>query len=193
VDEIDTKVSRSQNGPMPHVGKWTLRRAVPEDATAVAAVHVASWREAYRGIVAESFLDAMLVSDRAGRYTFGLDGPDDPRTWIALNAQDIVGFVTTGPSRDENVVASGEIFALYVAPSYWRSGAGTLLMGKAEEELRAHSWQRAALWVLEANDQSRAFYEAQGWRADGTTDHVAIGEQFVAKVRYQKQLSPRRG
>lgn len=136
----------------------------------IAAVHVASWREAYRGIVAVDFLDAMVVSDRARRYTFGLDGPNDPRTWICLDDGDVVGFVTTGPNRDENLVSAGEVLALYVTPCYWRSGAGTMLMGKAEEELRSGGCRSAALWVLEANDRGRAFYEARGWRTDGATD-----------------------
>ena len=26
------------------------------------------------------------------------------------------------------------------------------------------------LWVLEVNDRARAFYEAQGWGADGATE-----------------------
>jgi GNAT superfamily N-acetyltransferase len=103
----------------------------------------------------------------------------------------VVGFVTTGPNRDGRLVAAGEVLALYVAPWDWRSGAGTMLMGKAEEELRADGCHRAALWVFEANDRGRAFNEVQGWRADGAADTVSIGDQALAEVRYQKEFGAR--
>jgi hypothetical protein len=41
-----------------------IRRASQSDARAIAEVHVASWRETYRGIVPDAFLDALSVAER---------------------------------------------------------------------------------------------------------------------------------
>jgi hypothetical protein len=42
-----------------------VRRAVVEDAEAIAAVHVASWRAAYRGLIDQEVLDRLSVEQRA--------------------------------------------------------------------------------------------------------------------------------
>ena len=43
----------------------TVRSARPGDAEAIAQLHVASWRVAYRGIVDDAYLDALDVGARA--------------------------------------------------------------------------------------------------------------------------------
>ena len=46
---------------------------------------------------------------------------------------------------------------------------GKLLLARAVDELRAAGADAATLWVFAANAPSIGFYEAQGWRPDGTT------------------------
>ena len=41
-----------------------IREATPDDARAIAEVHVASWRWAYRGDLPAEFLDGLSVDDR---------------------------------------------------------------------------------------------------------------------------------
>ena len=45
----------------------------------------------------------------------------------------MVGFVSIGDSRDET--GKGELFAIYVLPDAWGSGAGSALMSAALEAL----------------------------------------------------------
>src|SRR3954451_25008746 len=41
-----------------------IRRAVPSDAPALAAVHVRAWQAAYRGMMSDDLLDALDVGER---------------------------------------------------------------------------------------------------------------------------------
>lgn len=41
------------------------RVAHPADADAIAGLHAASWRENYRGILSDAFLDGEVEADRA--------------------------------------------------------------------------------------------------------------------------------
>jgi len=41
-----------------------IRPATPEDARAIAEVHVASWRYAYRGLLPDDVLDRLSVEER---------------------------------------------------------------------------------------------------------------------------------
>ncbi len=60
-----------------------IRPAAPGDALAVARVHVRAWQEGYRGLLEQSYLDALRPEDRASRYTFGSTAPDAPATFVA--------------------------------------------------------------------------------------------------------------
>lgn len=52
-----------------------LRRAVPGDEQAVAAVHVGSRQVAYRGLLPSDLLDRLDAAERAKHYSFATDAP----------------------------------------------------------------------------------------------------------------------
>ncbi|HWH21210.1 MAG TPA: GNAT family N-acetyltransferase [Solirubrobacterales bacterium] len=165
---------------------------------AVAEVHVRSWQEAYRELMPGEFLAALDPSDRAGTYTFEAGG-DGPTTVLAVASADevgragdeddpsltnsgevrpgsssspvepVLGFVTFGPSRDEDAVGMGEIYALYVDPSRYEGGLGRMLMAHARQRLKEQGFEAAVLWVLQGNERAASFYEREGWEPDGAT------------------------
>jgi Acetyltransferase (GNAT) family len=64
------------------------------------------------------------------------------------------------------VVSPGWLRSLFVRASEWGSGAGSALHDEAVELLEKEA-AGASLWVLEENEQARAFYEHRGWCYDG--------------------------
>ncbi|HEX7491314.1 MAG TPA: GNAT family N-acetyltransferase, partial [Candidatus Limnocylindrales bacterium] len=166
---------------MPKPTTFSLRRATSADAPAVAAMHIRSWQVAYRGIVPDAHLDGLDVATRAARYDFDAAAPGAPETWIAVDGDEVVGFVTVAPSRDEDLPGLGEVCAVYVAPERWRSGAGSALLAQAEALLaqaeallRDAGFNEAHLWVLEGNNRARRFYERVGWALDGARKVIEI-------------------
>jgi ribosomal protein S18 acetylase RimI-like enzyme len=99
----------------------------------------------------------------------------------------IVGWVAYGTCRDPDRAGPryGEIFACYVHPDWWRKGTGRLLMGHAIDGLVRSGRDDISLWVLEANDRARRFYEALGFAPDGTRKLVNFGVP-VPEVRYRR-------
>ncbi|MBS1677788.1 MAG: GNAT family N-acetyltransferase [Actinobacteria bacterium] len=151
-----------------------LRDARPGDEPAVADLHVRTWQDAYRGLIAAEFLDALDPRERAARYTFAAGDPTAPTTVLAVEAGEdgdeaIAGFATFGPCRDEDAPGLGEVYALYVDPDRYRGGVGRLLMAEARRRLHEAGFTDAILWVLQGNDRAARFYEGEGWRPDGTT------------------------
>jgi ribosomal protein S18 acetylase RimI-like enzyme len=185
-DDVAPGADSENNGVVSDDDPLTMRRAQPGDALDVAAVHIASWQVAYRGLVSSEFLDALDVDERASRYDFGERGPE---TWIATQDNVVVGLLTLGRCRDGDHADAGEVWGLYVAPTIWRSGIGTRLLAKGEELLAQRDHTEATLWVLEGNAQARHFYERAGWRFDGTRQTVPIGGRDLSEVRYVKILS----
>jgi RimJ/RimL family protein N-acetyltransferase len=58
---------------------------------------------------------------------------------------------------------------LYARPEHWGRGLGRELHDEVLSRLRKGGSTRCHLWVLEANDRARRFYERLGWRENGTT------------------------
>ena len=77
--------------------------------------------------------------------------------------------------------------ALYVVPELWGAGVGPLLHDRAVELVRRSGARSAHLWVLEANQRARRFYERRGWRENGRT-HVVPYPPNPVDVGYTLEL-----
>lgn len=170
-----------------------IRRARPADARAIAEVHVATWREAYRDLLPQELLEALSVDRRADFWQSQLDvTPADLLPWVAESNGDLSGFVHSGPSRDADATpAIGEVYAIYVLPECWDQGVGRDLLRHAERDLAARGYSEARLWVLADNARARRFYEKAGW-SSGATRTDTIGDIEVEEVRYDKVLETSR-
>lgn len=146
-----------------------VRLARAADAAAIAEVQVASWQAAYRGLVPASRLAAFTVPARTAAWRRSLADPGrDARTAVFEDAGDVLGFATSGPSRD--LRGWGEIWALYVAPTAWGRGVGSALFADAIHALARRDLPRVMLWVLDGNARAIAFYEGNGLSLDGARD-----------------------
>lgn len=169
---------------------WFLRHATSADARAMATMHIRAWRAAYRGLVPDAHLNSLDLEARAARYRLDPAGPSDPEVWLAVTEAEgvVIGFVMTGPCRDDDLPEAGEVWSIYVDPERWRGGVGTALMADAVARLERAGYLRAVLWVLTGNERARRFYEASGWRPDGATKTVSIGGQPTGETRYGRDL-----
>ena len=161
-----------------------VREATVDDARAIETVRVHGWRVAYRHVFPAAALDALPVDETRWRHRLA----EPPPGWAIVVAEDegaVVGFAATGPSRDGEAI--GELYAIYVDPSRWSAGAGRALLARAEREL-AREHAEATLWVLEANDRARRFYELAGWLPDGAVKTEERLGVRATEVRYRKRL-----
>jgi GNAT superfamily N-acetyltransferase len=165
-----------------------LRPAQPEDALAVARVHVRSWQAAYRTLLPDDYLDQLRPEDRAPHYDFTTRDPQKPYTIVAAEDGIIQGFATAAPSRDSDLPSHGELYALYVDPDYWNQGMGIALIAAARTHLVQSGFQRALLWALTGNLRAERFYQRNGWTTDHHHRKVALWGVDVEEVRYLCQL-----
>lgn len=165
-----------------------VRRAQVDDAHAIAAVHVRTWQAAYRGQVPDAILDGLSVEQRTRSWSqiIARSMPPAAGAFVLEDDGEVCGFVHIAPSRDEDAgEEAGELTAIYVAPEFWGSGGGALLMECALAGLREAGCSEATLWVLDANVRARRFYESRGWTPDGAVK-VDQREGFeLHEVRYR--------
>ena len=138
-----------------------IRTARAEDAGPLALCHLACWREAYTGMVDPDRLGALLaaVDARTERWRSILGG--DHGTLLAEDRGEVVGFVSVGPARDEELDLTTELYAIYGRQAYWGRGLGHRLIMAALGD--ADSF----LWVFRENARARGFYARHGYRPDG--------------------------
>jgi GNAT superfamily N-acetyltransferase len=163
-----------------------LRPATPDDADALERIRIRGWQVAYRHVFPCAELDAMPIDSSRWREWLTAGFEHGHACVVAEDDGSVVGWATFGFALDPDD-RYGELRGLYVDPDRWGRGAGRALLEHAETEL-ARSWDEALLWTLEDNPRTRRFYEAAGWRFDGTT---GVLEKYGVKapiVHYVKRL-----
>ena len=142
-----------------------IRPARPEDAPAIARVHVTSWHETYPGLVPGWEIAARTYADRLALWTRALGKPS-PGTaaFVAESNGAVVGFSLAGPQRTaalRDLGHTGEVRSLYVLRAAQGRGLGRGLMSAMLDGLAERGHGSAALWVVTANPAAR-FYERLG-------------------------------
>lgn len=136
------------------------RRAVSADAFGISAVHDASWRHAYTGLIPHKALDTMVRRRDPKWWARAIR--NSTRILVMENAGQIVGYTTLGPNRVSALPQQGEIYELYLLPEYQGVGLGKKLFLAAREELGLIGMRGAVVWVLEDNTPAMQFYRNAG-------------------------------
>lgn len=159
---------------------FSIRPARRIDAEAIAAVHVASWKETYRGIMPQRFLDARTVKDRTliWEMTLGQLGRGQVFLLAEEDAGGVVGFVYGGPARDRCFGPDGEIYAMYLLRRCQGLGLGRELFEACRQGLETAGLKGMYLSVLRLNP-SRGFYLKMGGYPAGSGEIVRGGKLLV--------------
>lgn len=139
-----------------------LRPMRAEDIVVVTALHVASWRTAYRGIFTDAYLDTAADVERRAHWTRRLEtlAPTHAGVIAELDGEP-AGFLYLIADADP---ARGTLLDnLHVAPGARGAGLGRQLLSRAAAEIAARHWPAGLhLWVFDANAGARRFYERHG-------------------------------
>ncbi len=140
--------------------------AGPDDAEALAQLHVAAWRESYRGLIADSFLDRMSVPAHAARFHRSLVRPGEhDATLAAANRDGLTGYAAGGPSRTRQA-GQAEIHTLYVRLAAQRRGLGQRLLVGMARVFADQGARSLMISTLRDNLPARRFYEHLGGQAE---------------------------
>ena len=134
-----------------------IRPATVADADAIAALHAASWRSAYRGIFKDEHARPVARWRASGALAgkLGAMAPND----TVLIAGD-VGFIAVWAKGDPGFGAY--IDNLHVRPDRRSGGLGRRLLGAAMQRVAARGERRAYLWVFDDNTRAIDFYRRLG-------------------------------
>jgi len=163
--------------------------AAPEDARAVAEIHVDTWRVAYASIVPADYLASLSVERREAMWRECI-ATGVPELLVVKEAGVVQGWLSFGQRRDEgSSKAEGEVWAIYVTPSAWSTGAGRLLWLRARELMLAQGFESCSLWVFPQNHRAIKFYHSAGFAHDGSASKsFEISGTQLEEVRLVSRL-----
>jgi ribosomal protein S18 acetylase RimI-like enzyme len=180
-----------------------IRPASAADGLAIARIRAESWRMAYADVLPDSTLAEMttpaaIAREGEWRSANSMDGvliaeePDDSEA----DSTGLTGFAAFGPERGEDDDSyqphsdppehgRAELYAIYVVPRRWSTGAGRSLMEGVLALAATAGYTDISLWVMEANERARRFYERAGFRLTG--ESVVLGRLGgVTEIRYRR-------
>ena len=144
-----------------------IRPATIDDASALGALHMACWREAYASHLSAEFLARATPQSSGERWAQTIARLNDDGRALPLVAEcdgALLGFAMGGAPRGEIAPRETELYALYTRASTHGTGLGQRLFDTAI------GGQPAFLWVLDRNPRATAFYQRNGFRFDGATE-----------------------
>ncbi|MBU6953533.1 GNAT family N-acetyltransferase [Hahella sp. HN01] len=169
-----------------------IRPATVEDAPTIAVIHVAAWREAYRGLMSSEFLASLSVEKRTQQWTAAL-AQDSPILRLVIEHEGCVaGFCSSGAFRDEQLAREEgvELYSINIDPNYWRHGLGKGLIEYVSDYYLQKKAKAIYLWVLNGNQRAMAFYKNLGFLPDGRSkvDYGHAGEP-LHELLYVRDLT----
>lgn len=162
-----------------------IREATDRDVTAIAALHVESWRSAYRGILSDDYLDHHADHERLRAWREKFSARDRKPMFVLLAdlGAEIAGFACVFPEEDG--VFGSFVDNLHVAPHLTGRGIGRLLLSEAARRLLANGSRSGLyLWVVDQNHRARRFYERAGGALVGSEAREAVDGRTVVIFRY---------
>lgn len=158
-----------------------VRSARRSDCSQLADIFCQSWRGAYRGIIPHTTLEAIINRRGSMWWARALKGSD--RLIVLEFDRTLAGYATFGPARGANPKRRGEIYELYLAPSYQGLGLGEYLFEACRNRLDQTGHHGLIVWALGANTQATDFYWRRGGRPIAATQE-RVGGHSLEKIAF---------
>jgi GNAT superfamily N-acetyltransferase len=161
-----------------------LRQAVSSDAETIAALHTESWRNSYRGILLDDYLDGAILEERRSYWRESLNAPNAERRFILLAECDRKAVAFVSAYLDVEPEFGVLLHNLHVLPQLKGQGLGRLIVGEAAQWTLLQNVKQIHLWVFEVNHDARKFYEKLGGKAVEEKRESVAGSVERKLLRY---------
>jgi ribosomal protein S18 acetylase RimI-like enzyme len=157
-----------------------IRPGAAADAAALSDVFRASWSNAYLGIIPHLHLDNMIR--RRTPDWWGTTIRSGGELLVLQVAGVVAGYATLGAARARGAY-EGEIYELYVSPTYQGLGFGERLFEACRYQLDGRQLSGLIVWALADNATASDFYWRRGGRPVGMT-FERFGRTKLKKIAF---------
>jgi GNAT superfamily N-acetyltransferase len=167
---------------------YTIRPASLRDAKTIASIHAQVSETVNGQLVPAEFFKPQAAD---ARITFWREAIEygEPQVQVCVDEDNrIIGFVGYDRSRDEGTKPTvGELWAIYVLPSHWSSGAGLALWDAAREGLKEEGCTQVTVWLPLGNERALRFHELAGFKRElSSARTVPVGGFRLEEIRLKR-------
>ncbi len=154
------------------------------DYPAISKLHADSWRQNYRGILSDNFLDNKIEQFHLDTWYNRLKSPKENQyTTIATVDKNIAGFSCF--LLDDDALFGSLLDNLHVSNNMQQAGIGKLLMKNCAKTICDKcDNHKMYLWVYELNENARKIYEHLGGTKFETIEKQNVDETTAMVCRY---------
>ena len=149
----------------------TIIKADKGHSSILGFVHSNAWKEAYRGVFPQNFLekDTPAVREKEFLADYFKDSID---YYLIFVEEQCAGIMKT----KRQTMSEIEITGIYLLSEFQKLGLGTQLINylKSQQDI-----QRIVLWVLELNLKARDFYEKSDFVWTGRRRTIFRGKEYI--------------
>ncbi|MDO5726137.1 MAG: GNAT family N-acetyltransferase [Tissierellia bacterium] len=160
-----------------------IKRANKEDIKLMSQIHARSWKQAYKGLLPQSYLD-QLKEDRWVEIMTKSFENKNFAAWIALFDGEAAACICAAKSMYRRYTNDWELISLYALDKFWGKGIGKKLLDTALEHGKTKGFKRAGLWVLDKNERAIKFYENYGMKKINDKIFSEIGGMKTTEIRF---------
>lgn len=133
-----------------------IRYATVTDIEQMAVVHLKSWKQVYKGIFSQSYLNQLTTQKWTEQFKKDILSKKIQYLIVAYNDK-IVGVIGFGTERFLNYAQSGEIYSFYVLPAYQNQTYGKQLLTQVISLMKS-SYSKIFVRVVVENEKAYQFY-----------------------------------
>ncbi len=155
-----------------------------------ARVNALAWKESYKGIVNDDFLELINTEEEIQKTIINLKTglKDGNKRFLLKYDNEYVGILRVRKTKYEKYSECGELGALYLLNGVKKKGFGKILFNKAINELKDMGYNKMIIGCLSENP-SNEFYKHMGGKfVDTNPFDLPNGQKLVENLYYYDSI-----
>lgn len=162
-----------------------IRKAKIEDIKDIVNIKINGWKEAYKDILKDSYLESMKYNENFEKFKREIENNSLKENYVIEDDNVIVGYAKISILKDEE--HDSQIYAIYIRPDVKNKGYGTLLMNYIKKYFKNNGCKNMILWCIDKNEQAKIFYKKKGG-IEKDKIMSKIGEEDVCEISFIFEL-----
>jgi predicted acetyltransferase len=155
-----------------------------------ARVNALSWKQSYKGIVNDDFLELINtypeIQKAISNLKEGLN--DSSRRFLLKYNNEYVGVLRVRKTKYDNYSQCGELGALYLLDSVKDKGFGKVLFNKAINELKNMGYNKMIIGCLSENPSNDFYKHMGGEFVDTNPLTLPNGQELMENLYYYNEI-----
>ena len=135
-----------------------IREAVKDDIKNIAKLYITNWKETYKGLLCEEFLNKLTQEYGEKKWQKYLK--EGNPIFVAYEEDVFLGFVAC--KKDEEVEDCWYLDSLHINKNSRGKGIGTALICKVGQHALKEEYKTMSICIVKGNDNAKMIYEKLG-------------------------------